>query len=241
MEARSLPSRSAGIATIGLEAIIGSLEATIGPAKAVSDRSAAIGVRSGITPSAIAAIASLSLVVGVVVPLDLIDTTLRNEVLEEIGDFAVTLDQNVDEILCKILIAVVVERGGQALVADAGGATDAVDVLSDAAIHLAGKVVVDDMLDILDVPTTRRDAGGDEDRSTTGAEGATGSGQYVGSELCKIAMTYMASSRSRWLRSPWMEVVGRPRLYRKSSSKSTAGFELQKMRVRAGSEAKRRS
>lgn len=97
---------------------------------------------------------------------------------EEVWDFAFALDKDVDEILSEILVTIVVKRSSQTLVADTGGATDAVHVLGDTTIHLAWEVVVDDVLDVLDIPTTSRDAGSDEDGCTTSAESAARQGQY---------------------------------------------------------------
>lgn len=52
---------------------------------------------------------------------------------------------------------------------------------------------------------------------------------------------YIASSRSRWVRSAWMDVVGRPRLKRWSSTKSAVFLDLTKTRVRDGGMLMRRS
>lgn len=132
---------------------------------------------------------------------------------EELWNLAVALDEDVDEILSNVLVAVVVERGRKTLVADTSSASDAVDVLRDAAVRGAWQVVVDDVTNVLDVPTTSRDTGGDEDGSTTSAEGTAVSMLADADESDgMVVVTYMASSRSRWLRSAWMEVVGRPRL-----------------------------
>lgn len=57
---------------------------------------------------------------------------LRLELLEEVGNLLLGLDQDLDEILTNVLVAVVVEGSSLALVADTRGATDAVNVLSDA-------------------------------------------------------------------------------------------------------------
>ena len=54
-------------------------------------------------------------------------------------------------------------------------------------------------------------------------------------------MAYIASSRSRWVRSECIEVLGSPRLYKKSSRKSAAFLLLTKTMVRAGGIERRRS
>lgn len=92
--------------------------------------------------------------------------------VEEVWNLAAALNQDVDESLSKILIAVGVEGEGSALVADTTSAADAVNVLGDATVVLLGEVEVDDMLDVLDVPTTAGDVGSNQDGATASAESA---------------------------------------------------------------------
>lgn len=92
---------------------------------------------------------------------------------QKLGNFATTLKKGVDKSLGKFLIPVGIERDGFALVTNATGAANAVDILGDATVILSRKVEVDDVFDVGDVPATASDAGGDKDRASTGAESTT--------------------------------------------------------------------
>lgn len=123
--------------------------------------------------------------------LQLGGAALGDEGLEEIGDFLLALAEGLDQVECQVLVAVAVERGGEAAVADAGGATwegmlvggweregrgltNAVGILLDTAKVGVGKVKVDDVHDVLDVETASGDSGSDKDANGTDAEGANG-------------------------------------------------------------------
>lgn len=123
---------------------------------------------------------SLILVIGVAATetLNLL-TILRLEVSEELGNLRAALNEDVDKVLSEFLVTLGVEGHSLALVTDATGAANAVDVLGDATVVLLGKVVVDDELYVLDVPTTAGDAGGDHDWALASAEGTT---RYVSVE-----------------------------------------------------------
>src|ERR1700677_4362412 len=96
-------------------------------------------------------------------------------------------------------------------------------------VHLWA-IVIDDMHDIANVQPTSRHASGNQDRRSTTLEGTPGESQLCGAEVGE-KMTYRASSRSRWVRSEWIEVQGKPRLKRKSSTKSAVFLDLTKTRV----------
>ena len=100
------------------------------------------------------------LIVRVVIELES-SALLRNQVAEEVWDRAVALDEHVDKVLGNVLVAIIVEGGGEALMADASSAADAMHVFADATIRAGWQIVVDDVLDIFDVPASRRDACGD--------------------------------------------------------------------------------
>jgi hypothetical protein len=105
------------------------------------------------------------------VPLDL-GGILGLELLEEVRNLLVGFDQNLAEVLANVLVAIIVEGSGLALVANAGSAADAVDVLGDAVVLSRRQVVVDDVLDVGDIKATSRDTSGDQERAASSAEGA---------------------------------------------------------------------
>ena len=98
------------------------------------------------------------LIVRVVIELES-SALLRNQVAEEVWDRAVALDEHVDKVLGDVLVAIIVEGGGEALMADTSRAADAMHIFADAAIGAGWQVVVDDVLDIFNIPASRRDAG----------------------------------------------------------------------------------
>ncbi len=105
--------------------------------------------------------------------------------LKELRHLAVAVDQNLDEVFGDVVVPVVVEGGSKALVADATGATDTVNVFGDAAVHAGWEIVVDDVLTALDVPPASGDAGGDEDRSLASTERTPGKETSVKSRIPK--------------------------------------------------------
>ena len=117
-----------------------------------------------------AEVASLRLLVSAVVPLNVV-RILRLVLLKEIRNLLLRLEQNFDKFRSEVLIAFVVERSGEALVANARGATDAVNVLGNAIVHRGRKIVVDDMLDVGNIQASGGDASSDHDWTPTNAEG----------------------------------------------------------------------
>jgi hypothetical protein len=105
------------------------------------------------------------------VPLDVV-WVVRLELLQEVGDLLLGLNQDLAEVLADVLVAVVVEGGGLASVADTSGATDAVDVLGDAVMLSRRQVVVDDMLDVGDIEAASGDTSSDENGAAASTEGA---------------------------------------------------------------------
>lgn len=129
------------------------------------------------------AIISVGLIVRVVIELEC-STLVGLQVGEKVWDFTLALHENIDELLGDIFVAVVVERRGKALMSDASSATDAVDVLSNAAVHAGWEIEVDNVHNIFDVPTASRDTCSNKNGSTTSTEVAPMRSQVsIGNEL----------------------------------------------------------
>jgi hypothetical protein len=135
---------------------------------------------------------------------------LGSVVLEALGNLLLALDEEFREVAmlgelrwrvrCDGIVAIVVEAGGEAAVADAAGTTNAVNIFID----FIGEVVVDDVHDVFDIKTPGSDVSSNEDWSLAIAEGYH---RILQLEYCKGW-----TSRSRWVRSPWIEVHGNLRL-----------------------------
>lgn len=159
----------------------------------IADAAPGRTVSSGVAVlDGLVAILDAVLVVRVVVEAELF-AVVRLVGLQEVRDGLLALEEDLDEVCGDVGVALVVERGRQAFVADtrsaacewldgfrgvkivSGGGgllTDAVDVLGDAAVGGARQLVVDDVHHVLDVEAAGGDAGCDEDGALSGAEGA---------------------------------------------------------------------
>jgi hypothetical protein len=109
------------------------------------------------------------LIVGTIMPLDVVGI-LRLELLEELGDLLLRLNQDLAEVFSNVVVAIVEEGCGLALVADTRRTADTMDILGDALVLSRGQIVVDDMLDIGNVETTRSNSSSDQDRTPSGTE-----------------------------------------------------------------------
>eukprot|EP00050_Salpingoeca_kvevrii_P012969 m.26036 g.26036 ORF g.26036 m.26036 type:complete len:636 (-) comp4524_c0_seq1:67-1974(-) len=96
--------------------------------------------------------------------------TVRGAALEKRRNLLLRFAHEVDEAAGDVHVLLVKERRGDAEVADATGTADAVDVLLD----IAGKVVVDDMLDVGNVETAGSNCRGDENGGAARAEAVEG-------------------------------------------------------------------
>lgn len=86
--------------------------------------------------------------------------------------------------------------------------TDTMNVFVNTTTVDTRQVVVNHMHHVPDVQATRRDTSGNEDRTFGRTEGPSTDG--ISGQLETIAAmlgTYIASSRSSWLRSEWIEVL----------------------------------
>ena len=123
---------------------------------------------------------SLALLVRIIVELDVF-CVLRLIPFKEIRDLLLGLHEDLGESFGDVFVAVIVEGGSHADVADTSGTPNAMHVLVDASIFSAGEVVVDDMHDVLDVEATSRDTSGNEDGSFASLESTSNeevSGQF---------------------------------------------------------------
>ena len=126
-----------GEALVSFESII-SLEALISLVT-----SSIVTASSGIVTK----VASDGLLISAVVPLNVLGVSWLL-VLEKIRNWLLALEQDLDEILSEILIAIVVERRRLALVSNTSGTANSMDVLGDAVVLRGRKFEINDMLDV---------------------------------------------------------------------------------------------
>ncbi|KXT00653.1 hypothetical protein AC578_4040 [Pseudocercospora eumusae] len=98
----------------------------------LSSQPGAAGAASALTRSW--SILGLYLLVAIVVKVDS-DALLCLQVLKKLRNGLFALDKDVDNVLSDLLVAVAVERGGEAQITDTGGTTNAMNVLLNAAVR----------------------------------------------------------------------------------------------------------
>ena len=87
--------------------------------------------------------------------------------IEPARNLLVRLTKQLEEVADNVTVATVEESSGNTDVTRATSTTDTMDVIVD----VRGQVIIDDVCDVGNIETTSGDGGGDEDWSTTGAEG----------------------------------------------------------------------
>lgn len=116
--------------------------------------------------------AIVRLVISTIAPLNGL-CVFRLELVKEVRDLLLGLDENLDQIFRNVFVAVIVERGGLAFVADTRSATDTVNVLRNAVMLSGREVVVDDVLDVSDIKTTSSHTSSDQYGAAGSTEGAS--------------------------------------------------------------------
>ena len=100
------------------------------------------------------------------------DTALGLEMFQEVWNRLFSLDQDVDQTLGELFVALIIERRSATNVTNATSAADAMDVFINATLASRGEIIVDDMTNVGDVDAATRDLSRDQNWRLATLEGA---------------------------------------------------------------------